>query len=268
LELSKPPPIDAHAHIDPKIDKSELSDLDAFIFAVTRSLAESRTVTDRRDSSAIWGVGCHPGLGSAQNAFRREEFEDLIGQTPLVGEIGVDASSRVPLDVQRATLREIFSVLSSQSRIASIHSFRATSLVLEELQRTPISVPVLHWWLGTRKETEQAVELGCYFSINPSCVSRSDILSSIPIERMLTETDHPYGDKDQRSSVPGDVREVERLLARHHKMTQSEVRQRIWFNLSFLSRITKTMPLFPQQVRKWLESCSEAMDRNMGTGRA
>lgn len=254
LAVTRLPPIDTHAHIDPGVDPRELEKLHAVVFAVTRSLAESQQALPRTDPWTIWGVGCHPGLARAQRAFCAEEFAARLSRTPLAGEIGLDGRSRVPLAKQRWTFRAALEVLSEMPRFTTIHTYLSTGVALEELEKMPTLVPVLHWWLGSLEETKRAVGLGCYFSINPSCVGRGDILSAIPPERVLTETDHPFGDKRIRGSVPGHVEQVELELARHYGIAQGEMRRQVWRNLLRVVQVTGTARLYAPPVRTLLAS--------------
>jgi TatD DNase family protein len=251
--VSPLPPLDLHAHIDAAISSADLEDLEAVIFAVTRSLREAQQALQREDRSTVWGVGCHPGLVGAQRDFSAETFSVLIDRTPFVGELGLDGKSSVPLGQQRANLRSAFEVLSSKPRIVSLHSYAATNELLDELEATPIRGVVLHWWLGDAVATDRAIQAGCYFSVNASSSRRVDLLRSIPTDRLLTETDHPFGDRRSKSQpAPGRVEEVERSFARLLGLNPPEVRRQIWRNLSRLTRDLGCSQLLPSPIRAWL----------------
>ena len=79
------PPLDAHTHIDANIEPAEIKNLGAFVMAVTRTLDEADIATRRDDDMAIWGVGCHPGLKKAQQAFDADRFQQLLIRTPFAG---------------------------------------------------------------------------------------------------------------------------------------------------------------------------------------
>jgi TatD DNase family protein len=179
-------------------------------------------------------------------------FIELLCSVPLAGELGLDGASRVPLDRQRGTLRAVLTVLQHTPRIASIHSAGATKEVLDELELSPIRGAVLHWWLGDESQTLRAIELGCYFSMNIAGIRRNDLLRLIPRDRLLTETDHPLGDKRSTSPRPGNVANVEAAIARHHSMEPDDVRRLIWRNLGTLVAETQTGRLFPRKVRALL----------------
>lgn len=88
------PALDLHAHLTPNITSGDVAQLSALVWAATRSLDEFDQTQSRSDEWAIWGVGCHPGLVGVQKAFDVARFEQLIHQTPLVSEVGLDGKAR------------------------------------------------------------------------------------------------------------------------------------------------------------------------------
>jgi TatD DNase family protein len=250
--VSPQPALDLHAHVDPDIDPAELGCL-GVIFVATRSLDEADAATQRQDEQTIWGVGCHPGLVGAHKAFSPDRFAELITRTAFVSEVGLDGKSRVPMRTQEATLGSILSVLDGSPRITSLHSYQASEQIIVALEARPIAGAVLHWWLGNESQTRRALELGCFFSVNASSVRRTDLLDLIPLDRLLTETDHPFGDRrGGRGARPGFVKSVEVALARQHGATVGDVRVAMWRNLARLVSETKSAHLLPRAVRRQL----------------
>jgi TatD DNase family protein len=244
------PPIDLHAHIKTDIAPADLIDLDSLVFAATRSLDEAEQVLPRNDPWTIWGVGCHPGLMGAQKSFTAERFRDLIAKTASVNEVGLDGTSRVPMPTQQATFDSILTVLQTTHRIVSIHNYAATEAVLECLAARPIRGAILHWWLGDQQQTRRALDLGCYFSVNISMAKDRDRIESIPIERVLTETDHPFGDRTAGSGRrPGRVDDVEQAIARTCKIEPKELRRHVWRNLADIVGSTGCGSILPRSIR-------------------
>jgi TatD DNase family protein len=245
--------LDLHAHIDPRISAADLLDLRAVVFAATRSLEEAEQALRRRDSRTVWGVGCHPALAKAQEEFDVSQFAQLIAKTAFVSEIGLDGRSRVPIDRQKTTLRAVLSTLQKAPRIASIHSYAATQEVLDELEARPIEGAILHWWLGNRAQTERAVDMGCFFSVNAAMLQKEGYIQHIPMGRLLTETDHPFGDKQSGANArPGALANVETTLARHFAIDAEMLRLALWGNLKSLMDATGCASLTPRGVRTQL----------------
>ncbi|MFF7216819.1 TatD family hydrolase [Streptomyces sp. NPDC008238] len=249
--MSNLPSIDMHAHIETDISAADLRALQAVVFAATRTLSEADTALARSDPWTIWGVGTHPGLAKAHTHFSQEHFAKLCAGTPYVSEIGLDGKSRVPLATQQVTFARILETLQHTPRIASIHSYAATSAVLDHLAEHHVDGTVLHWWLGTESETDRAIELGCYFSINAAMMRRTSLLKRLPLDRVLPETDHPFGDRSGsgQGRRPGHVLPVEQCLAALHGLSPGEIRQQTWRNLGELVRRTRTRMLLPRPVR-------------------
>lgn len=244
--------LDAHAHLDPRRSGEELADSGA-VLAMTLSLDEAAQAVDRHEPHITWGVGCHPRNLKAQEAFDAKRFRQLIERTAIVGEIGLDAGSRTPLELQLRTFRQVLEVVAGQPRLVSIHSYRAAGLIIEELRRRPIAIPVLHWWTGSAKETQEAVDLGCYFSIHSAVARQSKFRTRVPPERILVESDHGY--HDPPAGIPCRVEWVEYLVGQQFGLEVKRVRRLAWRNLATIILKTGTLSLLP---KPFAEIVSEA----------
>ncbi|MCK9928834.1 TatD family hydrolase [Frankia sp. Mgl5] len=252
------PPLDLHAHVDPSTPEDDLRILGAVIFAATRSLPEADSALRRRDTLIVWGVGSHPGVTSSHRSFDAAWFRSLIERTVFVSEFGLDGGAKVPLDQQLQTLRGALDVLVNKPRIISLHSYRATGQLLDVLSAQPVPGVVLHWWLGSVAATKRAVGLGCYFSVNAAMFRRPGVLRHIPLNRLLTETDHPYGDRTgPRPHQPGNVLPVEYAIAKLHGLEPEEVRRSMWRNLNRLVVETGCSRLLSRQIRSYLIAGTE-----------
>jgi TatD DNase family protein len=233
---SRLPLVDLHAHIDVAIAASELTQLPGIVFAASRTLTESQAAVQRRDPRVVWGAGCHPGLARNHTTFDVAIFEELVSRTAYVSEIGLDGSAKVGLPRQIPTFQAILDVLQRHPRITSIHSHGAHDEILAALTERPIRGAILHWWLGTPAQTETAVDLGCYFSLNASSIRRVRSIGRIPQDRVLTETDHPFGDRtSQQPRMPGNTSSVETSLASRYGTKPAQMRVILWQNLSRLT---------------------------------
>lgn len=252
------PPLDAHAHVATDIAASDLESLGAVVLIATRSLADFDLVRDRRDLVSVWGVGCHPSLVGVQRAFDARLFEEALLTTAYVAEVGLDGGSRVPIAKQTETLRVVLGIVDRFPRIASLHSYKATSEILDVLaEQGPRPGRILHWWLGDAEETNRALELGCFFSVNYSMVRTSEAWKLIPLDRLLLETDHPAGDRFSASPrQPGRVQPVETAVAKQHGITAREVRCRSWVNFARIVADTDTISLLPSPVRSMIISAA------------
>lgn len=245
------PPLDLHAHINPKIRPADLERLGAVVFGATRSLDEYEFVRSRHDQVTVWGVGCHPGVAQAQRNFDADRFVSLLTSTAFVSEIGLDRRSKAPLDEQERIFASILSALQGTPRIASIHSAGVAGRVLDALEGTSIKGAVLHWWRGDEAQTKRAIELGCWFSLNAAGMKYPSDVARIPLERIFTETDHPSGDRTSTAPrQPGAVADVEQALAGIYGIDVQTIRGQVWTNLVSLVDETGVSDLVPTAVQR------------------
>jgi TatD DNase family protein len=125
--------------------------------------------------------------------------------------------------------------------------------VIDELETRPIKGAVLHWWLGDAHATERAVKCGAYFSVNASSLRHRDVLQTIPIDRLLLETDHQFGDRYAAlPRRPGATEDIEHTLAYHFNTDHSAIRRTMWRNLARLVDDVGCIELLPQRVGRIL----------------
>ncbi|MGZ6268758.1 MAG: TatD family hydrolase, partial [Candidatus Limnocylindrales bacterium] len=252
LTVDSPPPIptlDAHAHLDPSSWSTEPPDTGA-VLAMSLTPEEFALRAGRADPMIAWGVGCHPGQARAQATFDPDRFRELVRRSAVVGEVGLDGTTATSMERQVDTFRTILAGLAVDPRIASIHSRRAESLVLDELECRPIAAPILHWFQGTAAEVRRAVGLGCYFSVHSAVARRSMWRTSVPLDRLLVESDHGY--RDPPAAIPLRVGWVEHLLADARRITPDEARTTCWRNLARIVRETGVEGLLPAGLRHTL----------------
>ena len=237
------PTLDTHGHITPKHSSKDLEGSGA-VLAMTISLDEAALAVSRKIPNVAWGAGCHPRFPQSQATFDVKRFSDVVEKTAIVGEIGVDTGSRVPLELQLKNFRQVLEIVSKLPRLVSIHSYRATGLVLKELRQRPIAIPVLHWWTGSAEETSEAVELGCYFSIHSAVARQSKFRTRVPLQRILVESDHGYNDPPD--AIPCRIEWVEYLVAQQFEIEVKEIRELVWRNLATIINKTGTWDLLPE----------------------
>lgn len=243
-------PLDAHAHVEPAIAPTELSVLRSCVIAVTRTLGEYAIAQERADSSVVWGAGCHPGLAREVKSFSESRMRNAIAMTPVIGEIGLDGAARTPMDSQLAALRGTLEMVSDTPRLLSVHSYRATDLVVQELREFRPAAAILHWWLGSPAETEAAVEAGAYFSVNASQARSWKNLQRIPFDRLLLETDHPFGDRSEsQPRRPGNLLRSESVVSAAFNVSPDVLRRQAWRNLKAISEELDLVEMFPQDFK-------------------
>src|SRR5208283_2977316 len=172
--------------------------------------------------------------------------------TPIVGEIGLDRKSQVPFDAQLKTFRTILTIVADNPRVVSIHSNHATAEVLEELERQRISTAILHWWSASNSRTKAAVQLGCYFSINPAIAHHSRFSKYVPIDHILLETDHGYDDAP--GEIPTKIESTERAVASKYLMDSAALRHTVWTNFKNAMEMIRATGQLSVSLRELLEA--------------
>jgi TatD DNase family protein len=245
------PPLDAHAHVLTGIAPSELTVLGAALFAVTRGPAEWQPALARRDPTTVWGVGVHPGVPAALEAFDAERFVGVLPDATLVGEVGLDGRAQTPKDTQGTVFDTILSCTAADPRPVSVHSVAAATPVLDAIERHPQPGIILHWWRGGHTETARAIEYGCWFSLNGAEAANPKVVDQLPPDRVLTETDFPHTRRrDRRAARPGAVGTIEEALATAWGLDARSTRRQIWRNLRALLDATGQLQRMPRGIRR------------------
>jgi TatD DNase family protein len=222
------PLLDCHAHIAPDVTTAQISGLDgAYVFAVTRSPAEAQYAASRRDATLTWGFGVHPAVPDALPQLTPERLSQATTQHVLIGEVGLDR--RGPLSEQTRALETILTGCRDKPVLLSLHSTGRTRQILDVLAQQSHPGAILHWFNGTPDEIAQAVELGCYFSVNNAMTVER--LAQIPRRLMLPETDFPASRRTTLAGKPGDVRALEQSLARRDSTDIATIRAGWYRNL-------------------------------------
>ena len=244
----RPRYVDFHCHLDLYPDLAEAiqacESAETATLAVTTTPKAFRQNLQRvRGSKFVRvGLGLHPQV-VAERWSEMALFEALLPETRYVGEIGLDAGPRFFASIvkQVEIFRRILALCAgSRGKILSIHSVRSASKVLDHLDELfPASAgrAVLHWFTGTRAEIRRATALGCYFSVNQAMFKTergAALISEMPLDRILTETDGPFVEIGDRSIAPGSVAEAIRLLGECFSIEVETMRERVVSNFAAL----------------------------------
>lgn len=212
---------DFHCHVDLHHDPAGLitrceQDGIVAIAVTTTPKAWLQNVEWTQNSPFVYAaVGLHPEVVKDRYT-EIDLLEQRIGETRLVGEIGLDGSPQHKSSYEKQ--KEVFSRALAvcqrhKGRIATIHSRRAARDTIGLIERltTPDDVLcILHWFSGSTAEVRRAASVGCYFSVNVAMLTSErgrELVRSIPEDRLLTESDSPF-------VAIGDHRNVAKYTAR------------------------------------------------------
>lgn len=167
-------------------------------------------------------LGLHPQL-VAERASELPIWEAHLSETRYVGEVGLDAGPRFykSFELQKQVFEQVLRCCAKAGdKIITVHSIRAAKSVLDHIEaylRPDQGKVVLHWFTGSKTEARRAIDLGCYFSVNAAMLDNdrhSSLVASLPIDKILTETDGPFTQAGVRPAKPSDVVVAVDALAR------------------------------------------------------
>lgn len=170
------------------------------------------------------------------NAFNKRLFNFLLDQTRYIGEIGLDFSGE--LKNHRNTQIECFDYICSaisKEHILNIHSKKAEKDVFSILQKNKVKKAIIHWYSGDLTTLHQLLDEGYYFSINSNMINSVKgqiIISQIPLNRILIESDGPFTKVNSQKYSPSQLQEVYRQVAALLK--SEDIEELIWNNFKTL----------------------------------
>lgn len=235
--------IDFHCHLDlysnPETIVEDSRDCGAYILSVTTtpSAWEGTSALAGNASRIRTALGLHPQLAHLRSN-ELSLFDQLLPRTRYVGEVGLDGAPEFGQhwSSQVDVFEHILAKCSEAGgRIMTIHSRRASRDVLDRLESFPdAGIPILHWFSGSLRDLDRAIQLGCWFSVGPAML-RSDrgrtIAKSLPRGRVLTETDGPFAQMKGKSLMPAQVESAIDELSRVWSLSYDEVVEIVRQNL-------------------------------------
>lgn len=234
--------VDAHCHIDlyddPAAVVREAESLGIRTIAVTNAPSVyhfTKQITEGLKYVRP-AAGLHPELVHS-HGHELPLLLPLLEETRYVGEIGLDYVTTD--EAVRARQRNVFSTVVERcatlgGKVLTIHSRRAAAEVIAIVGPSFPGRAILHWFSGTMKQLEAAAAAGFYFSVNTSMLASKSgdaLVSAMPVDKVLTETDGPFVKLGQRPATPPDTALAVESLARVWTIDTSEAKQRIADNL-------------------------------------
>lgn len=181
-----------------------------------------------------FALGLHPLLTERHNG-EHIKFKRNVAKTSYIGEVGLDFSKEgiSTKEKQIESFEYVLNEIKGKKKIVSLHSRRAEKEVLTYLRNYNIKTAIFHWYSGTLKNLENIINNGYYLSVNTAMINSKNgqkIISKIPFNLLLTETDSPYTTLSQRTTKPEDVKYVIKYIAQIYKKTEMEIEKIIYNN--------------------------------------
>lgn len=215
--------IDTHFHLDMYRNYEEiyhyLENEKQYTLCMTNSPGVFMSCKDLFPNSKYvqFALGFHP-LNNELTYNDMKSFRHLIPSTNFVGEIGLDFSKRKGVDKnqQMVFFDEIVSLCSENNKLMSVHIRGAEKEAIHIIEKYRPRKCIIHWYSGKLEFLERFRELGCFFSINANMLKNPEIIRSIPIDKLLIESDGPYTKVDEKKYIP-------QLLMREYELVAKAI---------------------------------------------
>lgn len=250
---------DTHAHMDDRAfdaDRDELlHDLPNHEIALLMnpgcSLASSRSADalSRRYDYIYAAVGSHPDAAAEVNDTVLEEYRTLCKQNPkirAIGEIGLDYHYEdIPRQIQLRAFRAQMTLAQELALPVIVHEREAHEDGMAIVKEFPNVKGVFHCYSGSSEMARQLVDMGWYIGFTGVLTFKNsrkavETAQSIPLERIVLETDCPYMSPEPFRGKRNDPSKLFRMaqeLARLRGMSEQEIQAVTYENGKRLYRI-------------------------------
>jgi TatD DNase family protein len=145
-------------------------------------------------------VGWHPNYTADYDPSSLATLEELLAHPRVLalGEIGLDYHwDYAPRLKQVEALRDQLDLAVRLSLPVVFHAREANGDLLHVLEARSPHPYLFHCWSGSPEEAQRARALDCYFGVDgpvsyPKSSALRELLATVPLDRLVVETDAPY----------------------------------------------------------------------------
>ena len=238
---------DTHAHMD---DRAFNDDRDALLMGLKEkgvglvmnpgcSLESSRNAVALAEKYdfVYAAVGSHPDAADEVNETVLDEYRKLCKLSPKVkaiGEIGIDYHYEdIPRDLQLKAFRMQMELARELKLPVIVHEREAHEDGMAVVKEFPGVSGVFHCYSGSAEMARQLVDLGWYIGFTGVLTFKNarkavETAASIPLERIVLETDCPYMAPEPfrgKRNDPGYVFRMAEKLAEIRGISPEEAQQ-------------------------------------------
>jgi len=152
-------------------------------------------------------------------------YQSRHQQIAAIGEIGLDSTNPAypPIDIQMPVFTRQLEIAKDLNLPAVIHSRGTEKRAAEICRDMAVKKAVFHCFTGDAESMKYIIDNGYYISISGIITYKNshlrELIHSIPIDKLLIETDTPYlspvphrGKPNRPSFLPHTAAEIARLL--------------------------------------------------------
>ena len=202
---------DTHAHLDDRAFDEDREQLLCGLAARGTSLVMNPGCSLESSENAValanrypWiyaAVGSHPDVADEVNDAVLERYRLLAAENPKVkaiGEIGIDYHYEdIPRELQLKAFRMQMALARELGLPVIVHEREAHEDGMKVVKEFPEVTGVFHCYSGSAEMARQLVDLGWYIGFTGVLTFKNarkaiETAESIPLERIVLETDCPY----------------------------------------------------------------------------
>ncbi len=235
--------IDTHCHLDAEAFQHELDDVvqraidsgveNMLTIGITRHTSEAAVVLANRFPNVFAVVGIQPNYAAEVQPGDWEAIVDLATHPRVVGigETGLDKYwDHAPLEIQQTYFRQHLQYSRKCGKPFVVHCRDAEPEVLAMLKEDFADGPlngVMHSFCGDADMAAECVAMGMHISFAGMVTykkndSLREVAKSVPLDRLLVETDAPYlaphPNRGKRNE-PAWVRHTAECIAAQHDVS-------------------------------------------------
>ena len=180
-------------------------------------------------------VGSHPDVADEVNEEVLDEYRRMVRENPKVkaiGEIGLDYHYEdIPREIQLRAFRMQMELARELGLPAIVHEREAHEDGMQVVRDFPEVTGVFHCYSGSAEMARQLVDKGWYIGFTGVLTFKNarkavEVASSIPLERIVLETDCPYMSPEPfrgKRNDPGKLYRMAEKLAEIRGLTVEEI---------------------------------------------
>ena len=250
---------DTHAHLDDRAFDTDREELLAALPQQGLGLVMNPgcSLSSSRNASALAekypyiyaAVGSHPDAADEVNEEVLEEYRKLCKLNPkikAIGEIGLDYHYEdIPRELQQKAFRAQMALAAELNLPVIVHEREAHEDGISIVEEFPAVTGVFHCYSGSAEMAKWLVNQGWYIGFTGVLTFKNarkaiETAQSIPIDRIVLETDCPYMSPEPfrgKRNDPGKLYRMAEKLAEIRGLSLEEVHQITMENGKRLYRI-------------------------------
>lgn len=185
------------------------------------------TLADRYSSEIVPSFGFHPWYISQDQTWR-EKLRMLVErfENAAIGECGFDKAAKADWNVQKDVFDCQLELALEYKRPLILHVVKSENMIMPYFGKLPLK-SVFHSFSGSVQMLKQIIKFNHYLSVNKRFFRKKnavEILKSVPIDRLLMETDAPF------QSAVSDLKSLVEEIAKVRQEDTDYLAQKLYLN--------------------------------------